>query len=113
MAILVLVLAVFWPAAPEPMGPSQAVISLNGRVVRRLPLGGMPRLVRVPVPGGTAIFQLSRGRIRLLPLPIGLSPTEESSRQGFIGQPGESLICLPLRLAATIQGGLQPDAVLP
>lgn len=110
---LVMVLAFYWPVAPEPTGSLQAIISLNGRVVRRLSLGSAYQMVRIAVPGGTATFQLRRGRIRLLPLPVRLSPTEQSSRQGFIGRPGESLICLPLRLAVTIRGGSQPDAVLP
>ena len=88
-------------------------VRLRDRVVRRLTLGGPLHLVRIPVAGGTAVLELGRGEVRLLPLPLRLSPTEESSRVGFISQPGQSLICLPLRLVVTIEGGGAPDAVLP
>lgn len=87
----------------------QAVISVRGTIIRTIPLPAAGRATFV-IPGrvGPATVELDSARLRILEAPC----TEQICvRQGWISQPGQSVICMPGEIVIRIEGAAPVDAV--
>jgi len=87
----------------------QAVISVRGTIIRTIPLPAAGRS-SFAVQGrvGSATVEIDGGRIRIMQ-----SPCQEQIcvRQGWISQPGQSVICMPGEIVIRIEGAAPVDAV--
>jgi len=79
---------------PDTNGELTAVVRVNGREVARLPVGSeVLWQITVPVPRGEATIEYGQGKVRVLPLDRSVCPNEICWRTGWIGYPGQSIVC--------------------
>ena len=84
-----------------------AVVEVAGRERGRFSLdSGLPsRMIPVSLrEGDEALFEVSGGKIRLLPMPDRLCSKHICSKKGWIGMPWEMIVCLPNRIVVRILG---------
>ena len=83
----------------------QARVELEGRTVRTLNLQAVEgSVVAIPFKGGEALLEVKGGAIRLLPMPDSVCPRKICSHTGWIRRAGETIICVPNRLAIRLTG---------
>ncbi len=80
--------------------PSEAVISLNGKVVSRCSLRGESRL-RIKGALGDSEIRISNGKARIVSSPC---VQKFCVHQGWIEGPGECIICAPNRVVVKVIG---------
>lgn len=89
--------------------PVQAVISVQGKVVRRLALpAGAPSSFLVRGVVGASTVEVEGGRVRMLEAPC---PGGVCVKQGWIDRPGQSIVCIPGQILVRIEGTAPLDAV--
>lgn len=90
---------------PDTNGELTAVVRVNGREVARLPVGSeVLSQITVPIPRGEATIEYGQGKVRVLPLDRSVRPNEICWRTGWIGYPGQSIVCVPNRMVITLEG---------
>jgi len=57
----------------------------------------------------TATIEISRGRVRMLPLPKELCPRGICSHTGWISHDYQSIVCVPNRIIIFFSGGKTPE----
>lgn len=83
----------------------QARVELEGETVRILNLQAVDgSVVTISFKGGEAQLEVKGGAIRLLPMPGSICPRKICSHTGWIKRPGETIICVPNRLAIRLTG---------
>ena len=80
----------------------EAVVTVDGAVVAVLPLSEDAALTVGEGQGFRNVVEVSRGRVRVTDADC---PDRLCVRQGWIGYSGESIVCLPHKLTATVRGG--------
>ena len=90
-----------------------ALIEVEGKEVMRLSLspGIPPRKRHFSLKGGEAVFDLSHGKIRLLPMDDKLCPKHICSKTGWIEKPWQMIICMPNKISVRIIGGKKEGGV--
>lgn len=90
--------------------PAQATISSEGRVLRTIALDSGHDKMILPVSGrlGAATVEVAGGKIRMLEANC---PEQICVKQGWIGDPGASIVCLPGEIVIHIDGPAAVDAV--
>lgn len=108
--ISILAVALFYyRSSLSPNRASQAVIKANGEVVGRIDLSsGEKRTFTVAGRLGPATVEVAGKRIRMLEAPC---PEKICVKQGWIGNPGESIVCIPGETLIHIEGAAPLDAV--
>lgn len=90
-------------------GDLRAVISVNGRVVREVPLIQEARELVIQGYQGESHVEISGGRVRMVD---SACPDKLCVRTGWISRPGSSVVCLPNRVVIEIRSGTGgPDVV--
>lgn len=86
--------------------PKTAVIEINGEEVKRFSLDRQIPSRRVPLPiaRGEAVFELSEGRIRILPMPDKICSKHICSKKGWIDKPWDMIVCMPNKIVVRIIG---------
>ncbi len=91
-------------------------IEVGNKVVRRFMLGEkpLPQEISIPLPKGEARLEMKQGRVRMLAMKREICPKGICSQMGWIGSPGEMIICMPNRLVVGIEalGGEVDEAHL-
>lgn len=111
MLVVALVLAaalILWglKALPAAAGSRMLVIERDGKLLHELPLADdMKEVFALELPGGEAKVEIENGRVRMLPMSKELCPQGICSHVGWVGHPGDAIVCLPNRLVLTIVGG--------
>ncbi len=74
----------------------------------------LPQEIPIPLPKGEARLQMKEGRVRMLVMKREICPKGICSQMGWIGSPGEMIICMPNRLVVGIEalGGEVDEAHL-
>ncbi len=80
-------------------------IEVGNKVVRRFMLGEkpLPQEISIPLPKGEARLEMKQGRVRMLAMKREICPKGICSQMGWIGSPGEMIICMPNRLVVGIE----------
>lgn len=80
-------------------------IEVGNKVVRRFMLGEkpLPQEISIPLPEGEARLEMKQGRVRMLAMKREICPKGICSQIGWIGSPGEMIICMPNRLVVGIE----------
>ena len=83
-----------------------ALIELNGKEVMRLSLNPQipSRTRHLKLDKGEAIFDVSRGKIRILPMDDKLCSRHICSKTGWIEKPWQMIVCLPNKISVRIIG---------
>ncbi|MBE9503191.1 MAG: NusG domain II-containing protein [Proteobacteria bacterium] len=83
-----------------------ALIELNGKEVMRLSLDPKipPRQRSLKLDKGEAVFDVSRGKIRILPMDDKLCAKHICSKTGWIEKPWQMIVCLPNKISVRIIG---------
>jgi hypothetical protein len=97
----------FLPAART--GQVQAVVSVQGKVVRTVELHPDARLTW-PVQGGRVPATVEVDGVRVRMLEAGCA-NGICLKQGWIEQPGQSVVCVPGEIVIRIEGAAALDAV--
>lgn len=79
----------------------EAVISIDGEIVERLPLRTDTAVTLTPTLDDFNTVVVENGRVCVLDANC---PDRTCVRQGWIQYEGESIVCLPHRLVVTVQG---------
>lgn len=89
--------------------PERAEVLSGGRAVAVLDLG-QDRVSEVPGPLGATRLEVRGGRVRVLSSPC---PHQVCRHGGWIGEPGDLLVCLPNAVVVRIPGrrAAAPDAL--
>lgn len=84
-----------------------ALIEVKGEEVMRLSLSPhlSPRKRSLSLDEGEAIFDISHGKIRLLPMDGKLCPKHICSKTGWIEKSWQMIICMPNKISVRIVGG--------
>ncbi len=91
-------------------GDTRAVITVRGCIVRIIDLftDGKQAVYQVPGSIGRALVEVEGNRVRMREAPC---PDRTCVLQGWIGRPGESIVCIPNQVEIRIEGGSGLDAV--
>lgn len=83
-----------------------ALVELNGKEVMRLSLDPeIPsRQRRLKLDKGYAVFDVSRGKIRVLPMDDKLCSKHICSKTGWIEKQWQMIVCLPNKISVRIVG---------
>lgn len=111
VAILAAVAMVYRSAAfTNTPSPTRALISVQGKVVRIEPLSdnGVERTFNLSGRSGHAVVEVAGKRIRMAEASC---PGHICVAQGWIGRPGESIVCVPGEIVIHIEGSAPVDAV--
>ncbi|MDH3976620.1 MAG: NusG domain II-containing protein [Deltaproteobacteria bacterium] len=86
--------------------PKTAVIEINGKEVKRFSLNRQipPRRVPLHIDRGEAVFEVSDGRIRILPMPDKICSKHICSKKGWIEKPWDMIVCMPNKIVVRIIG---------
>lgn len=90
-------------------GQPRAEISVNGKVVREIPITQEAQEFTVQGYAGDSLVEISGGQVRMVD---SACPDKLCVRTGWISRPGASIVCLPNRVVIEVKsrtGG--PDAV--
>lgn len=90
-----------------------SLIEVNGREVMRLSLDpNLPARKRyIGLDNGKAVFQVSNGRIRMLPMDDKLCPNHICSKTGWIERPWQMIVCMPNKISVRIIGTKKAEEV--
>ncbi len=91
-----------------------AVVEIAGKETGRFSLNpSLPsRMIPIAVKEkGEALFEISGGKIRLLPMPDRLCPKHICSKKGWIEKPWEMIVCLPNRIVVRVLGESKSEDV--
>ncbi len=94
-------------------------VEVDNKVVQRFMLREktLPQEIPIPLPKGEARLEMKGGKVRMLAMKRKICPKGICSQMGWIGRPGEMIICMPNRLVVRIEasegevGELDMDAV--
>lgn len=80
-------------------------IEVDNRLIERVPLSEKTasRQISIPLPEGEARLEMEGGRVRMLPMNKEIRPRGICSQMGWIGRPGEMIICMPNKLVVRIE----------
>jgi len=80
-------------------------IEVGNKVVQRFMLREkpLPQEIPIPLPKGEARLEMKEGRVRMLAMNREICPKGICSQMGWIGSPGEMIICMPNRLVVGIE----------
>lgn len=83
-----------------------AVVEVMGKEMLRLSLNPQiaPRQIPLKIEKGKAIFDVSHGRVRLLPMVTPICPKHICSKTGWIKNRWEMIVCLPNKIIVRIVG---------
>jgi hypothetical protein len=86
-------------------GQRRVFIEVDNRVVQRFMLKEktLPQEIPIPLPKGEARLKMQEGRVRMLAMKREICPKGICSQMGWIGRPGEMIICMPNRLVVGIE----------
>lgn len=86
-------------------GQRRVFIEVDKRVVQRFMLGEktLPQEISISLPEGEARLEMKGGRVRMLAMKRKICPKGICSQMGWIGRPGEMIICMPNRLVVRIE----------
>jgi hypothetical protein len=106
-ALIGVTLSIFFlqRASPTQSGQRRVVVELDNRVVRGFVLGQEAFLqeISIPLPEGDARLEIKRGKVRMLPMKREICPRGICSQMGWIGSPGEMIICMPNKLVVRVE----------
>jgi len=90
--------------------PAQATITAEGNVVRTIDLDPAGGKLTLQVSGrlGPATVEVDRGKVRML---AANCPNQICVKQGWIQNPGASIVCLPGEIIIHLDGPATVDAV--
>jgi len=97
--VLALFLLLPWKLRAPADGTLRVVIDADGH--RRVEAFLPDRMVEATGPLGTTRIAIENGRARIVESPC---PGKLCIRMGSVGAPGESAVCLPNRVAVTVEG---------
>ena len=63
----------------------------------------LPQEIPIPLPKGEARLEMKGGKVRMLAMKRKICPKGICSQMGWIGRPGEMIICMPNRLVVRIE----------
>lgn len=90
-------------------GDRKAVVSVNGKQVREIPLGEGGQELVVRGYQGESRLEVDGVRVRMVD---SACPDKLCVRTGWISRPGESIVCLPNRVVIEVVGEREgPDVV--
>lgn len=80
-------------------------IEVDNRLVERVPLSEITasRQISIALPKGEARLEMEGGRVRMLPMKKEICPRDICSQMGWIGRPGEMIVCMPNKLVIRIE----------
>lgn len=92
---------------PGDTGTVHAVVTVNGKPCRTI---GLTEDTTLTVLGenGPATLEVSGKRVRIIEAEC---PEQLCLKQGWIGRPGDSIVCVPGRIVIRIEGAAVLDAV--
>jgi len=79
--------------------PATVQVYSGSRLFAELP-ADKDAVIRVPGPLGMSVVEIRSGKVRMASSPC---PDKLCMRMGRIGSPGESVLCVPNRVSATIR----------
>lgn len=108
--VVALSLFLIWQGfAGAAAGDRKAVVSVNGKQVREIPLGEGRQELVVKGYQGESRLEVDGGRVRMVD---SACPDKLCVRTGWISRPGESIVCLPNRVVIEVVGETEgPDVV--
>ena len=83
--------------------PGVAEISIDGEVRYTYDLGktyAVPETISIPANGGENVLEIGTGYVRMVSADC---PDQICVKTGSISKPGETIVCLPHRVAVTIR----------
>ncbi|RQW83950.1 MAG: NusG domain II-containing protein [Geobacter sp.] len=88
----------------------QACIEVHGKLIKKIDLSEKGRKETIKLQGvmGPATIEIAGNRIRMLDAHC---PDQICVRRGWIGKPGESIVCIPNEINIYIERGDMLDAV--
>lgn len=105
-------LKIYWHffAPLDQLFPPQATITTQGKVVRTIDLdpAGGKQILHVSGRLGPAAVEVAGGKIRML---AANCPEQICVKQGWIQNPGASIVCLPGEIIIHLDGPTTVDAV--
>lgn len=113
VVLLVAVLAVgcasaVWGGRGEAAEP-EAVITVDGETVERIPLENRERTERIVSSCGYTLRVVAEGGD--IWVESSDCPTQDCVRTGHISRSGQSVVCLPARVIVRLEGGTADSAV--
>lgn len=86
-------------------GQRRVFVEVDNRVVQRFMLKEktLPQEIPIPLPKGEARLEMKGGKVRMLAMKRKICPKGICSQMGWIGRPGEMIICMPNRLVVRIE----------
>jgi hypothetical protein len=97
--VVVTVIIIFLAGPREDAADARVHITAEGAEYAVVPLGE-DRTINVPGPLGTTIVEIRDGRVRVLDSPC---PNKTCVSQGWVEEPGETIVCLPNRVSITVK----------
>lgn len=85
-------------------GQAIAEIYSGDRLIQRIPLPAADQTIQIP--DKQLVLELKNNQIGVLTTDC---PDKTCQRSGYIGRPGQSIVCLPNRVSVQIIGLKQPD----
>lgn len=88
----------------------QACIEVHGKLFEKIDLSAKERKATFKLQGlmGAATIEIAHNKVRMLDAPC---PDRICVRRGWIGRPGESIVCIPNEINIYIESGDTLDAV--
>ena len=94
---------------PDHAKPSQAVVTVQGKVARRIELApGTKSSFVVDGRVGPSAVEVDGTRVRMAEAPCAAGTCV---KQGWIAHPGQSVVCIPGEIMIRIEGAAPLDAV--
>lgn len=93
------------------------VVSMDGQEIHRIPMPEAEELTLVDFPlqvGGqeyTATLEVLEGAVRLQRLPEDISPLSIHADMGWIREPYQMIVSLPIRLYITVEYAVEPEGL--
>jgi len=86
--------------------PKVAVVEINGKEAKRFSLDREidDRRVALDIDRGETVFEISQGRIRVLPMPDKICAKHICSKKGWIDKPWDMIVCMPNKIVVRIIG---------
>lgn len=90
-----------------------AVVEIGGKEIRRFSLNSdlPPRRIPLRIHGGEVVFQISNGRIRILPMPDEMCDRHICSNKGWIEKQWDVIVCVPNKIVVRVIGKSEADDV--
>lgn len=86
-------------------GQGRVFIEVGNKVVQRFTLRekSLPQEISISLPKGEARLEMKGRKVRMLAMKREICPKGICSQMGWIGNPGEMIICMPNRLVVGIE----------